>query len=151
MGSSGIKARLAKRQGHKCPCMLVDGCYMTIELIVNSCKHVFPLWRQKGDKILIWQSFNVRVQNTLYSQKLLPLGVEAPYTLIGVGYTSILRWVATLWHTHPSFPHGLCISNSWLPCVLCYVQLHRWETLLKCVIRLSHTSPRPHTSTLLLF
>ncbi len=65
VGSSGIKARLAKRQGHKCPCKLVDGCYMTIELIVNSCKHVFGLWRQKGDKILIWQSFNVRVQNTL--------------------------------------------------------------------------------------
>ncbi len=38
VGSSGIKARLAKKQGHKCPCKLVDGCYMTIELIVNSCQ-----------------------------------------------------------------------------------------------------------------
>lgn len=110
---------------------------MTIELIVNSCKHVFHLWRQKGDKTLIWQCFNVRVQNTLYSQIMPPLGVEAPYTLIGgIG-------VATLWHTHPPFPHGLCISNSRLPCVLCYVHLHRWGTLLKCVIRLSYTSPKP--------
>lgn len=117
VGSSGIKARLAKRQVHKCPCKLVDGCYMTIELIINSCKHVFPLWRQKGDKILKWQSFNVRVQNTLYSQIMPPLGGEAPYTLIGLGYTSISRRGGHLvtytsiipsWFMHIKFMIALC-------------------------------------------
>ncbi len=54
VGSSGIKARLAKRQGHKCPCKLVDGCYMTIELNNQFNVNTYsPCEGKKGDKILI--------------------------------------------------------------------------------------------------